>query len=134
MASRDTSSSDQGVHSEKPMLTKEQESQVFRAAGGRVVSAVANRPGASLAGILGDSADQPLLGAFVSLKRSGQLRSCCGFMGQAVPLSQAIEHAAYRAAKEDPRFPPISPTELEHLDMEVWLLWGLCPVEAKGEE
>ena len=134
MASKDTSSSDQVVHSEKPKLTKEQESQVFRAAGGRVVSAVANRPGASLAGILGDSADQPLLGAFVSLKRSGQLRSCCGFMGQAVPLSQAIEHAAYRAAKEDPRFPPISPTELEHLDMEVWLLWGLCPVEAKGED
>jgi AmmeMemoRadiSam system protein A len=55
-------------------------------------------------------------------------------MGQAVPLNQALEHAAYRAAKEDPRFPPISPTELEHLDMEVWLLWGLRPVEAKGED
>ncbi len=133
MASQDAPS-DQIDRSEKPNLTKEQESQVFQAAGGRVASAVANRPGDSIANLLGESADQPVLGAFVSLKRSGQLRSCCGFMGQEIPLNQAIEHAAYRAAKEDPRFPPISPTELEHLDMEVWLLWGLRPVEAKGED
>jgi AmmeMemoRadiSam system radical SAM enzyme/AmmeMemoRadiSam system protein B/AmmeMemoRadiSam system protein A len=134
MASKDTPSASQVERSEKPNLTKEQETLVFQAAGGRVASAVINRPGESLARILGDAADQPVLGAFVSLKRSGQLRSCCGFMGQAVPLNQALEHAAYRAAKEDPRFPPISPTELEHLDMEVWLLWGLRPVEAKGED
>ncbi len=134
MATHDAPSSSQAPRSEKPELTQEQESLVFRAAGGRVASAVANRPGESVAGIVGEVADQPLLGAFVSLKRAGQLRSCCGFMGQAVPLNQAIEHAAYRAAKEDPRFPPISPTELEHLDMEVWLLWGLRPVEAKGED
>lgn len=134
MASQDAPSSHQADRSEKPKLTKEQESQVFQAAGGRVASAVANRPGPSIAKALGEAADQPVLGAFVSLKRSGQLRSCCGFMGQEIPLNQAIEHAAYRAAKEDPRFPPISPTELEHLDMEVWLLWGLRPMEAKGED
>jgi AmmeMemoRadiSam system radical SAM enzyme/AmmeMemoRadiSam system protein B/AmmeMemoRadiSam system protein A len=134
MASQDTPSSDQVDRSEKPNLTKEQQSQVFQAAGGRVASAVANRPGASIAKALGEAASQPVLGAFVSLKRSGQLRSCCGFMGQEIPLNQAIEHAAYRAAKEDPRFPPISSTELEHLDMEVWLLWGLRPVEEKGED
>ena len=134
MASQDAPSSNQVDRSEKPTLTQEQESRVFQAAGERVASAVANRPGNSIANLLGESADQPVLGAFVSLKRSGQLRSCCGFMGQEVPLNQAIEHAAYRAAKEDPRFPPISPTELDHLDMEVWLLWGLRPIEAKGED
>ncbi len=134
MASQDAPSSDQVDRSEKPKLTEEQETQVFQAAGGRVASAVANRPAASLANTLGESSDQPVLGAFVSLKRAGQLRSCCGFMGQEVPLGQAIEHASYRAAKEDPRFPPISPTELEHLDMEVWILWGLRPMEAKGED
>ncbi|HLA86368.1 MAG TPA: AmmeMemoRadiSam system protein B, partial [Thermoguttaceae bacterium] len=78
-------------------------------------------------------ASKPLLGAFVSLKRAGQLRSCCGFLGPSVRLGEAVHHAAQRAALDDPRFPPISPTELEHLDMEVWLLWGLKPVEAKGE-
>ncbi|MBN1908494.1 MAG: AmmeMemoRadiSam system protein B, partial [Pirellulales bacterium] len=35
--------------------------------------------------------------------------------------------------KDDPRFPPISPTELGHLDMEVWLLWGMKPVAQRGE-
>ncbi|MGI6414121.1 MAG: AmmeMemoRadiSam system radical SAM enzyme [Thermoguttaceae bacterium] len=121
-------------HPEKPMLDRQQEQQVFEAAGRRVAAAVRNLPGESMSQALAAVAEQPLLGAFVSLKRSGQLRSCCGFMGQSVPLGEAIEHAAFRAAKEDPRFPPISPTELAHLDMEVWLLWGLRPVEAKGED
>ena len=64
-------------------------------------------------------AGTPLLGAFVSVKRGGQLRSCCGFLGQSVPMAQAIDHAAVRTATDDPRFPPISPSELAHLDMEV---------------
>ena len=75
-----------------------------------------------------------MFGAFVSLKRSGQLRSCCGFLGETVSLALALDHAAVRAAREDPRFPPISPAELEYLDMEVWLLWGVEPISAKGED
>ena len=113
---------DQASSAEPPKLTKEQEALVFQAAGRRVMAAVHNRLPEQLDQVLADLAQQPLLGVFVSLKRSGQLRSCCGFMGDAVPLFQAVDHAAFRAALEDPRFPPISPSELDHLDMEVWLL------------
>ena len=118
----------------RPQLTKEQEDMVFQAAGRRVIAAVNNRPPEQLDQVLADLAKEPLLGVFVSLKRSGQLRSCCGFMGESVPLFQAVDRAAFRAAMEDPRFPAISPSEIEHLDMEVWLLWGLQPVAARGED
>jgi AmmeMemoRadiSam system radical SAM enzyme/AmmeMemoRadiSam system protein B/AmmeMemoRadiSam system protein A len=118
----------------RPELTEQQEALIFRAATERVVAAVARHPAAAMDPPLpSEVAERPLLGAFVSLKRGGQLRSCCGFLGQSVPLAQAVDHAADRAAKDDPRFPPISSTELEHLDMEVWLLWGLRPVSARGK-
>ncbi|MFK7776989.1 MAG: AmmeMemoRadiSam system radical SAM enzyme, partial [Gimesia sp.] len=73
-------------------------------------------------------------GAFVSLKRKGQLRSCCGNFGQPMPLGQALQQAAIRAAKDDPRFPPISASELSQLDMEVWLLSELEEVQEQGAD
>jgi AmmeMemoRadiSam system radical SAM enzyme/AmmeMemoRadiSam system protein B/AmmeMemoRadiSam system protein A len=76
----------------------------------------------------------PVAGAFVSLKRGRHLRSCCGLLGPTLPLLQAVEHATRRTAREDERFPPISPAELEHLDLEVWLLYNLQPVPARGED
>jgi len=120
--------------SERPMLSQEQEEIVLRAAGRRVAATVTSRVPESAADIPADTAALPVYGAFVSLKRGGQLRSCCGYLGTSVPLAEAVEHAAVRAAKDDPRFPPISPSELPHLDMEVWLLWGLRPVLARGED
>jgi len=118
----------------QPELTDQQEDRIFQAAGRRVEAAVRAQMPESLTAALEDVAAVPLYGAFVSLKRGGQLRSCCGFLGPSIPLSEAVDRAAERAAKDDPRFPPISPTELEHLDMEVWLLWGLQPVTARGED
>ena len=129
-----TDKTDPEIAGARPQFTKEQEDLIFQAAGRRVIAAVNNRQPEQLEQVLADLAQEPLLGAFVSLKRSGQLRSCCGFMGESVPLFQAIDHSAFRAATEDPRFPPISPSEIEHLDMEVWLLWGLQPVAAEGED
>ena len=119
---------------ERPELTREQEQLVFETAARRVTAAVMSLPAQRLDEVLSDVGAKPVLGAFVSLKRGGQLRSCCGFLGQSMPLHAALDHASVRAAKEDPRFPPISPTELEHLDMEVWLLWGLEQVSARGQD
>jgi len=118
----------------RPQLSKEQEERVFRAAARRVAAAVRSQPAERLDEVLADVAELPVFGSFVSLKRAGQLRSCCGFLGESVPLHKALDHAAVRAAKDDPRFPPISPVELEHLDVEVWILWGVQPVAAQGEE
>ena len=45
-----------------------------------------------------------------------------------------MRHSAPRTAQEDPRFPPVSPCELPFLDVEVWILGGLLPVQASGAE
>ena len=133
-ADRPEPSESKPVESERPEFTSEQEELVFQTASRRVAAAVNALPSQRLDQVLAEVGTKSLLGAFVSLKRGGQLRSCCGYLGQSIPLHVALDHAAYRAAKEDPRFPPISPTELAHLDMEVWLLWGLEPVAAKGRD
>jgi len=119
---------------EKPELGEQQQALIFAAASRRVAAAVTCQSPEVMRKTLADVADTPLYGAFVSLKRGGQLRSCCGYLGQSIPLAEAVDRASVRAAQDDPRFPPISPSELEHLDMEVWLLWGLEPVAARGED
>lgn len=119
---------------ERPTLSSDQEHRVFQAAGRRVAAAVQGQGAPRLKELLAEAAETIVYGAFVSLKRGGQLRSCCGFLGQTVPLAEALDHAAFRAATDDPRFPPISTSELAHLEMEVWLLWGLVPMDAKGED
>jgi AmmeMemoRadiSam system radical SAM enzyme/AmmeMemoRadiSam system protein B/AmmeMemoRadiSam system protein A len=114
-----------------PDLTLEQKDRVVAVAAALLRAAVAGEP--APADLLG--ADDPLVaGAFVSLKRGRHLRSCCGLLGQPVALSQALQQAAARAALEDNRFPPVSPSELEYLEMEVWILHNPQPVQARGEE
>ena len=117
----------------RPELSEAQKQQVFRAAGRRVAATVRAEPPEPMDRALGDVADRPLLGAFVSLKHGGKLRSCCGCLGESIPLAEAVGHAAVRAAREDPRFPPIAAGELDELNMEVWLLWNLEPVPGAGE-
>ena len=118
----------------RPELTVEQQQRVFQAACRQVVATTRGEVCPALASLLGDTAAVPLYGAFVTLRRGGRLRSCCGFMGQSIALDQAVECAAIRAARDDPRFPRISPAELEQLDVDVWLLWGPRPVAAQGED
>jgi AmmeMemoRadiSam system radical SAM enzyme/AmmeMemoRadiSam system protein B/AmmeMemoRadiSam system protein A len=118
----------------RPVLDDEQQHRVFRAAAQRVVAAVQRQSCPAAAAVLGDIADTPVYGVFVSLKRGAQLRACCGHIGPAATLSAAVDRAAVRAAKDDPRFPPITAAELDSLEMEVWLLWGLAPVAARGRQ
>ena len=115
-------------------LTPEQERLIFQAAGRRLIAAVLGQVPEPLEQSLAGLAQMPVAGAFVTLKRAGMLRSCCGSLGPAVPLYKAIEHAAVAVAKDDRRFPPISPVELPYLDVDVWLLDTLEPVLAQGRQ
>jgi AmmeMemoRadiSam system radical SAM enzyme/AmmeMemoRadiSam system protein B/AmmeMemoRadiSam system protein A len=114
-------------------LTEEQRQQIVSSTVTMLHATVSGRSAAFPAELL-EVREQLVAGAFVSLKRGKHLRSCCGMLGQQIPLSQALEHATVRVAREDLRFPPISPTELEHLEMEVWLLHNPQPVQARGED
>ena len=118
----------------RPELTREQEAAVFRAACRRVAAAVRCQRADSTRQLLGAAADTPVYGTFVTLRRGGRLRSCCGHLGRRLRLAEALDHSADRAATDDPRFPPIERSELSQLDVDVWILWGPQPVAARGED
>jgi len=61
-------------------------------------------------------------GAFVTLKKKGQLRGCIGIVEPLFPLYQIIIRTSIYAAFEDPRFHPVSPEELNDLDIEISVL------------
>nr|WP_298861455.1 AmmeMemoRadiSam system radical SAM enzyme [uncultured Gimesia sp.] len=113
-------------------LTSDDEKKILQKAAAVVVGTATQNNPADIA--LDDLEDTVINGAFVSLKRMGQLRSCCGNFGQPMPLGQALHQAAIRAAKDDPRFPPISSSELSQLDLEVWLLSELEEVQEQGAD
>ncbi len=73
-----------------------------------------------------------MTGAFVTLKRQGRLRGCCGVLGGEMPLQEAVQKSANRTAREDVRLPPVSSTELPFLDLDVSLLYGFRKVAARG--
>ena len=113
-------------------LSTEQESAILRAASELVAAAVNGKQPAQSDTTIGGMAGHPVHGVYVSLKRDGRLRGCCGFTGTKTTLLEGLQYSSQRTATEDPRMPPVSASELEFLDIEVWLLGGLLPVEAVG--
>ena len=65
-------------------------------------------------------------GVFVTLNRvepiPDRLRGCIGFPFPSKKLGDALIAAAAAAATEDPRFPPVTPSELEAIVVEVSVL------------
>ena len=61
-------------------------------------------------------------GAFVTLREAGALRGCIGYTSAIKPLYMTVRDTATLAALRDPRFQPVSATELPQLDYEVSVL------------
>jgi AmmeMemoRadiSam system protein B/AmmeMemoRadiSam system protein A len=123
------------VPPQRPDFNGDQKELILFAAGEVIRTTVLDEPLTLADPTLAGAAERAVSGVFVSLKRGGHLRSCCGgLLEQAVPLLEALRDAGMRTALEDIRFPAVSPTELEHLDMEVWILFNPMPMQARGEE
>ena len=61
-------------------------------------------------------------GAFVTLKKSGELRGCIGYTSSLKPLYLTVRDTATFAALRDPRFQPVSVAELPQLEYEISVL------------
>jgi hypothetical protein len=61
-------------------------------------------------------------GAFVTLKKRGDLRGCIGYVAPMKPLAYTVRDVAAYAAVEDRRFQPVSPAELPELQYEISVL------------
>jgi MEMO1 family protein len=61
-------------------------------------------------------------GAFVTLKKSGELRGCIGYTSALKPLYMTVRDTATYAALRDPRFQPVAASELGQIDYEISVL------------
>ncbi|MBC8555335.1 MAG: AmmeMemoRadiSam system protein A [Candidatus Brocadiales bacterium] len=68
-------------------------------------------------------------GAFVTLRTHGKLRGCIGRMVADIPLYMLVSEMAVSAAKEDPRFSHIKPSELEGLEIDISVLSPLQKIK-----
>ncbi len=70
-------------------------------------------------------------GVFVTLTtKNGTLRGCIGFIESLGSLQETLATAARSAATRDPRFPQVTPNELDNLTLEVSLLSPPFPIES----
>lgn len=72
-------------------------------------------------------------GAFVTLKRNGELRGCIGHMATDLPLCHVVGRMALQAAFNDRRFSPLKAAELEEIDIEISVLTPLRPVSGPAD-
>jgi uncharacterized protein len=68
-------------------------------------------------------------GAFVTLKKHGELRGCIGTLECRGALPEEVARVAVSAACEDPRFTPVRESELDDLDVEVSVLGPLEQID-----
>ena len=119
---------------EAPELGEVQERSIHRAACETILAEVHGLPAQWSDPSLGGAATSIVMGAFVTVKRQGRLRGCCGSLGQPVAIKDALLNAALRTATQDVRLPPISPTELSYVDVDISLLYGFLPLKTQGRD
>jgi uncharacterized protein len=62
------------------------------------------------------------MGVFVTLNSEKELRGCIGYPEPVMPLLNAVIDAAICAATRDPRFSPLTPVDMDSIEVEVSVL------------
>lgn len=96
-----------------------------------ITAAVSKEPAPALPAL---AADPGPCGAFVSLHIGGRLRGCIGMIESPGPLAETVARCAAAAALEDPRFDPVTPSEVPELEIEVSVLSPLRAARADEVE
>lgn len=76
---------------------------------------------------------QSTAACFVTLHKQGQLRGCIGSLEAHRPLLEDVMHNAFSSAFRDPRFPPVSESELAELHIEISILTPQQPLPVSTE-
>lgn len=71
---------------------------------------------------------------FVTLEISGRLRGCIGVLSAIRPLAEDVADNAYAAAFRDPRFAPVTLSEIENLEIHISILSPSEPLVFSSEE
>jgi len=103
------------TEAEKEELLRIARQSIRRALG--MADRPSDHPAKTFAGRLGEPG-----GAFVTLQLHGQLRGCIGYIQSSEPVAEVVREVAVKAALQDPRFPPVTRGEVDHLHIEISLL------------
>ena len=68
-------------------------------------------------------------GVFVTLQIGDDLRGCIGYIEPLFPLASATQEVAVKAAMEDPRFMPVTPSDLDRITIEISVLSPLSELQ-----
>ncbi len=101
-------------------LSAEEKTELLKIARQAIAARLQSKPTPSLS-IRNPKLLQPS-GAFVTLKKRGELRGCIGHILARDPLYLTVQAAAVSAATEDPRFSPLSARELDEIIIEISVL------------
>ena len=71
---------------------------------------------------------------FTTVLIDGELRGCRGALEAVLPLAEDVTRSAFQAAFRDPRFDPVSESELEAIRLEVSVLSPLERIHVTGEK
>jgi AmmeMemoRadiSam system protein B/AmmeMemoRadiSam system protein A len=72
-------------------------------------------------------------GAFVTLRKNGELRGCIGHMSSDIELGQTVGAMALQAAFNDSRFSPVQQTELKSIEIEISVLTPMKPIASSDK-
>lgn len=72
-------------------------------------------------------------GAFVTLNKHHNLRGCIGYILPVKPLYQAVIENTVNACSRDYRFSPVTPEELDDIEIEISVLSPPVPVESYND-
>ena len=83
------------------------------------------------------SKEHPVLrqktGAFVTLRKAGDLRGCIGNMTSHIALHETIASMALSSAFRDPRFSPLSQEDFQEISIEISVLSPLVQIDSLQE-
>jgi len=120
-------SSDEDVESPGQSLSKKQRKTLLEIAKTSVEKYILENKVPDFA--ITDSLLNESLGAFVTLKKHGQLRGCIGRFSPDIPLFQVVSQMAVAAATQDARFKPVQVNELNDLEYEISVLSPLKKID-----
>jgi hypothetical protein len=72
-------------------------------------------------------------GAFVTLREKGELRGCIGRFTADIPLYQVVQDMAIASSTEDSRFSPVTPGEIDQMEIEISVLSPMKKVQSPDE-
>ena len=112
------------------MLTPHDQQRLLRHARRAIAAKLEERPLEALAcpGALGEPA-----AAFVTIRLDDRLRGCIGSVGDDEPLAEVVARCAADAATRDPRFPPLPPSDLPRVRLEISVLTPFRRVDDPAE-